>query len=247
MGQELYRVEDDYGVILVTQRGDKRILSFASIFEQSSIYMSKRYYLSHEYTQIMLLGLLFVEAKNITLLGLGGGGLAHCLHHFYPQCNIQVAELRQAVIDVAYDWFELPKDEKLKVYCSDAHEFLKTLEASGTDLIMSDLYVAEGMSEVQAQISFIKSTYRSLSKQGCLVINFHHMPEPESHLMQKIHALFEVVYVCDVFKGNRIIFCCKGVEPLRRDELKVRTQALIETVEMPLMYYSKKLHVTEKS
>jgi spermidine synthase len=242
MGQELYRVEDGHGVILVTQRGDKRVLSFGSNFEQSTIYMSKRHYLSHEYTQIMLLGLLFVEAKNITLLGLGGGVLAHCLHHYYPQCNIQVAELRQSVIDVAYDWFALPKAKNLKVHCSDAHAFLKTLETSSTDLIMSDLYMAEGMSEVQAQIAFINSAFRSLSSMGCLVINFHQLPESESLLMQEIQNIFDVVYVCDVFKGNKVMFCCKGLEPLMRDELKDKAQSLIETVEMPLMYYVKQLH-----
>jgi len=247
MGYELCRVEDNYGLVVVTQRGDKRVLSFASNLEQSSLYMSKRHYLSHEYTQIMLLGLLFVEAKNITLLGLGGGGLVHCLNHFYPQCNIQVAELRQSVIDLAYDWFELPQIDAVKIYCSDAYDYLQALGAESTNLIMSDLYVADGMSEVQGQISFINSACQALSKQGCLVINFHHMPESDSLLMQEIHNAFGVVYVCDVFKGNRVMFCCKGIEQLRKDELKIKTQILIETLEMPLMYYSRQLRLVEKS
>ena len=51
MGKELFRVEDDYGLVIVTQRGDKRVLSFDSSLEQSSVYMSKRYYLSHEYLE----------------------------------------------------------------------------------------------------------------------------------------------------------------------------------------------------
>ena len=79
MGKELYRTEDSDGLIVVTQRGNKRLLSFGSRLEQSSVLMDKPYYLIHEYTQIMLLGLLFVDARHITLLGLGGGGLAHCL------------------------------------------------------------------------------------------------------------------------------------------------------------------------
>ena len=143
MGKELFRVEDKYGLVLVTQHGDKRVLSFGSNLEQSSVYMSRQYYLSHEYTQIMLLGFLFVEAKNITILGLGGGGLVHCLLRFFPQCEIKVAELRQSVIDIDYDWFELPKIEKLKIYHADAYDYLQTQGRESADLIMSDLYVAE--------------------------------------------------------------------------------------------------------
>jgi len=243
MGKELFRIEDSYGPVVVTQRGDKRVLSFGSSLEQSSIYMHKRHYLSHEYTQIMLLGLLFVEAKNITLLGLGGGGLAHCLIHYFPQCEINVAELRQSVIDIAYDWFELPKIKNLKIHCADAYDYLQEQGKDSTDLIMSDLYVADGMSEVQAQVLFVNSACQALSEQGCLVINFHHFPEAGSLLMQKIHHIFNVVYVCDVFKGNRVMFCCKSTEKIQGDELKLKAQALVKTVEMPLMYYARQLKV----
>ena len=246
MGKELYRVEDSYGLVIVTQRGDKRILSFDSNLEQSSIYMSKRYYLAHEYTQIMLLGLLFVEVENITLLGLGGGGLVHCLLHYFSQYEIQGVELRKSVLDVAYKWFELPQKNKLKIYCSDAYNYLKTLRPQSTNLIMSDLYVAGGMSEVQAQISFINLAHQVLSKQGCLVINFHLIPEADSLLMQEIHNVFSLVYICNVFKGNKVMFCCKMNEKITSDELKLKTKELVKQVEMPLMYYAKQLKLAEK-
>jgi len=247
MGKELFRVEDEYGLVLVTQRGDKRVLSFDSSLEQSSVYMSKQYYLSHEYTQIMLLGFLFVDAKNITILGLGGGGLAHCLSHNFPRCEINIAELRQSVIDVAYDWFKLPKQDKLKIYCSDAYDYLQNQDKESTDLIMSDLYAADGMSQVQAQVSFIDSCYKVLSGHGCLVINFHRLPEADSLLMQKIHNVFNVVYICDVFKGNKVIFCCKSTEEIALNELKLKAQVLVKIVEIPLIYYAKQLKVLDKT
>jgi len=247
MGKELFRVEDEYGLMLVTQYDDKRVLSFDSSLEQSSVYMSKRYYLSHEYTQIMLLGFLFVDAKNITILGLGGGGLPLCLIHCFPQCEINVAELRQSVIDIAYDWFELPRIDRLKVYCADAYDYLQAQAKESTDLIMSDLYVADGMSEAQAQISFIESAYNALSRRGCLVINFHHLPESDSLLMQKVHNVFNAVYVCDVFKGNRVVFCCKNAEEIACNDLKLKVRALVEMVEIPLMYYVKQLKMLDKT
>ena len=124
MGKELFRTEDDEGSIVVTQRGNKRLLSFGSMLEQSSVLTGKPYYLINEYTQIMLLGLIFVDGREITLLGLGGGALAHCLSHYFPQSTIQVVEIRQAVIDVAYDWFDLSRIDNLQVVNGDALHFL---------------------------------------------------------------------------------------------------------------------------
>ena len=241
--KELCRIEDDYGSVVVTQKGDRRVLSFDSSLEQSSIDMSRPHYLAHEYTQIMLLGLLFVSPKNITILGLGGGGLVHCLHHSYPQSDIQVAELRQSVIDVAYQWFNVPQTEKINIICTDAFEFLKSLSFESTDLILSDLYEAKGMSEVQAQLEFISVACNSLSQQSCLVLNFHHMPQEDEALMKYIKQIFNQVYVCDVFKGNRVVFCCKSNELLDQDQLKLRIKELTQTVEMPLMYYFKQMKI----
>jgi len=64
MGKELYRIEDGDGSIVVTQRGNKRLLSFGSRLEQSSVLMNMPHFLIHQYTQIMLLGLLFVDDEG---------------------------------------------------------------------------------------------------------------------------------------------------------------------------------------
>ena len=78
------------------------------------------------------------------------------------------------------------------------------------------------------------------------MINFHHMPDADSLLMQEIYNTFETVYFCDVFKGNRVMFCCKGIEALSKDELKTKTLALIKKVKMPLMYYVRQLKPSDK-
>ena len=77
--------------------------------EQSCIYMNKPYYLAHEYTQIVLSGLIFVYIKNITMPGPGEGSLVYCLNHHFRPMNIPVVELRQVEIDMAYEWYLLPK------------------------------------------------------------------------------------------------------------------------------------------
>lgn len=243
MDKELCRFEDSLGAIIVSQRGDKRVLSFDAGLEQSSLLMSRPYYLSHEYTQIMLLGLLFGEARHMTILGLGGGGLAHCLSHYYPQVQIQAVEVRQAVIDIAYEWFDLPQCPNLQVNCANALIYMRSAKAGSTDLILSDLYEAKVMSEVQTHLSFVESCYKALSDQGWIVFNFHELPEKDSPIMQKICSLFAEVYVCDVYKGNWVMFCGKAESEFGKTELAERAKTLAKKVEMPLMYYFKQLRL----
>lgn len=241
MGNELYRTEDIYGSIVVSQRGNKRVLSFDSVFEQSCVLMDKPYYLMHEYTQVMLLGLLFTNARHVTLLGLGGGGLAHCLSHYYPHTTIQVVELRQAVVDIAYDWFDLPRIDNLQVAQDDAAFYLATVKPGKTDIIFSDLYEAAGMSACQAQHNFFNACEKALNAEGCLVLNFHKKPDPQSFLMQTIEDLFSEIIVYDAGKGNCIMFCCKKPAVLHRAALNAEAEALAQQVKMPLMFYYRKL------
>ena len=180
MQKELYRSEDEYGELVVTEQGDKRILSFASSLQQSAIYTQKPHRLVHEYTQIMLLGLIFNQAKNIAVLGLGGGGLEHCLGYYFPNVMLQAVDIRQGVIDIAYQWFYLPEKKNIKVHCNDAAGYVEQVDADSVDVIFSDLYEAQGMSDVQLQGEFMAASYKALSKNGCMVINFHSLSADDS-------------------------------------------------------------------
>ena len=242
-GKEIIRKEDDMGVIVVSQRGDKRVLSFDSCLEQSCVYLNKPYYLAHEYSQVMLLGLIFVDAKDVTLLGLGGGGLAHCLSHYYKEMKINVVEQRQAVIDIAYEWFDLPRTPQLQVCQDDAQQYLMRVKSASTDIIFSDLYQANGMSELQNQKGFYKNCYKVLNRNGWLILNFHAMPVFESALMQTLRSLFPDIRVGHVIKGNWIIFCGKTPSPFDEETLSRRAEELVEQVKMPLMYYYRHLSV----
>jgi spermidine synthase len=252
MGKELYRMKDSDGSIIVTQRGNKRLLSFGSRLEQSSVLMNMPHYLIHQYTQIMLLGLLFVDdrddARHMSLLGLGGGAMAHCLSHYFPESSISVVEIRQAVINIAYDWFDLPRRDNLQVVNDDALDYISSLEQGTTDIIFSDLYIAEGMATCQAQRTFIRACFTALSEQGCLVLNFHQKPEDGSELMAEMEELFSeiIIHDADVLPGqkpNSIMFCCKRTVALHTPDLNWRAELLAKRVKMPLMQYYRQLRL----
>jgi len=241
MSEELYRTEDEFGPIIVLEKGDRRILSFDSNLQQSCLFMNKPHLLAHEYTQIMMLGMVLIDARNVTLLGLGGGGLAHCFNHFYPQVALRVVELRQSVIDVACQWFNLPQKSNLKVVCDDAFHYMQKAKPESIDLLLSDLYEANGMSEIQAQYEFIQQSFNSLSDDGWMVLNLHHYPQEGSGIMQTVDELFAKLYLCEVYTGNWVLFCGKTASQYDKNELSERARQLGKKLGLQLSYYYKQL------
>ena len=241
MHQEIYRVADDYGVIIVSERGGRRILSFDSELEQSYIALRKPQQVQHEYTQVMLLGLVFCKPSHATVLGLGGGGLVHCLHYHCHRLQLQVVELRQAVINVAYEYFQLPESPRIRIARDEAGHFMNSVASESTDVIFSDLYGKDGMHSVQANEAFIRNCYRALSTEGWLVLNFHGMPDTQAAFMQTIRNLFREVYVGDTSIGNTLLFCGKPSMLQSRHELVQRADELGRQMNLSLGYHFKRL------
>ncbi len=240
-GEELYRVDDEIGSVIVLERRDRRTLTLGSIYEQSSVLISKPHALVHGYTQAMLLSLLFIKPNHVTLFGLGGGSLALCLHRAFPQLTVHAIELRRAVIDVAYRFFYLPHSSRLQVTQGDVSDYLATATAGSTDIILSDLYHQYGMNALQLQQDYIEQCHKLLSAEGWLVLNYHELPTDDSPVIRSFVALFVEVYQCTVASGNWIIFCGKSTMSTSRGVLTQRAKELEQLIANPLIPHFKQL------
>lgn len=241
MGKEIHRAVDEWGAVVVYENFGERFLSFDSFFEQSCASMTTPFLPVHEYAQAMLVALVFGEPKHVTLLGLGGGTLATCIHHYFDDVTIHAVELRHIVIEAAFDYFYLPKSPRLTVTHNDVQYFIKSAEAGSTDLIFSDLYNAHDMSPLQLQQTFIEQCYDLLSVDGWLVINFHHAPKIESPLVKQIQAIFSIVYVCSISSGNWILFCGKSTRIPKRNLLQDKCKKLEKIMNKPLTRFFNRL------
>ena len=139
LGREVFRAYDDYGPLLVFDDGNKRYLSFSELDEQSCQLKSNPIQLQHDYSQAMLLVLLFCQPGSMLLLGLGGGTLVTTLHHIVAGLSITAVELRPKVVDVAYRYFQLPRSKRISVVIDDAGEFISQSEAKKVDVLFSDI------------------------------------------------------------------------------------------------------------
>ncbi|HLV78534.1 MAG TPA: spermidine synthase [Marinobacter sp.] len=223
-GDIVYVTRDNYGNILVIDDRKHRILSFDSVFEQSKILRATPQVPVHEYNRAMLLPVAFTTPARVTVLGLGGGVLAHGLFTLLPEALIDVYELRRKVTEIARAWFALPESDRLRIHVADARVAVDQLPPAGTDMILTDLYNADQMSPAQNQRQFIKACSRALSAKGWLVLNYHRMPEPEGNLMRELKRQFPLLLVFKSKTNNWVIYGHKqGVDPLPVDKGRLDT------------------------
>ena len=243
---EVYSCYDEYGPLRVFDDGPYRYLTFGEGGEQSRIDMNNRAHPVYEYTQAMLLALLFTPApSHATLLGLGAGSLANALLHYSAALEVEAIELRSQVVAVAQNWFRLDDSQRLTLHINDAKLHLEQSPPS-TDLIFTDIFTDHGMQEDQLDQSFLNNCYQCLSAEGILVLNlwdegkgFHPLAR------ERLWQLFGRQWIfCPVDSGNLIVFAFKGGVPdISQRRLQPAAKRLGKTLNAPFNRLLNKLQM----
>lgn len=206
--REIHRSYDELGPIQVLDDGHKRYLAFGTDDEQSCQLINQPHILQHEYTRAILLSLLMVEPNHITVIGVGGGSLLTTLNYLLPECQLQGVELRREVVRLAYKYFQLPKHKNINIHIGDGFKYLETTDDL-SDLIIADMYLADGIDQQQLSIQFIINSYHKLNQGGWLVLNYWLDHKMEEHLATTLHQYFDQIYMCDTGGGNWVIYAGK--------------------------------------
>lgn len=174
-GTLIHRVVDDYGPIEVVEAHGVRSLHFGTAARQSAIDLSLPDHIELTYIRSMLVPLLFVpRPRHILLLGLGGGTLARFFLRHFSELQIEAVELRAAVVAVAQDYFDLDLKPPLEIHVMDAHQYLeqKVKQVSERfDLILVDVFDAEGPSVVLDEPGFFSGISALMSPRGVMALN----------------------------------------------------------------------------
>ncbi|CAM2849875.1 spermidine synthase [Legionella steigerwaltii] len=238
----IYRTNDSWGDIFVIDRGSIRALNFDPVYDQTGIYIQYPHIPVHEYTRVMLLVLAFLKPTHITLLGLGGGSLIHCLHFLLPECSLLCIELREKVYNVAMDFFQLPEAKNIDILIADAQTAIKFQKSNSTQIIFADMYLDYGMDSFQIQQQFIEQTHRILDDMGWLVINFHELPEWDSAFIHCMQDYFAELFICPTVSENYILFASKSpVGDLHLDRYQVTLVALENQLNIKLLRLFRKV------
>jgi spermidine synthase len=224
-GKEIFRAEDAYGVIQVFDDGEARYLSFGADDEQSCALKAQPFVPQYDYIRAMLLPLVYRRPRDAIILGLGGGALAGFLLRHYPKLHIRAVEMRPAVIEIAHDYFQLPRDPRLQVFAQEAGMFLDTNDIAPTELLLCDLYDADGMDERYFQPWFIERCAELLTDDGWLVINCWEEHREHHDTLGAITAHFAEVYTCMVDTGNWIVLASRAPTQITQKQLLAQADA----------------------
>ncbi|EIJ33151.1 spermine synthase [Thiothrix nivea DSM 5205] len=232
--QTLYDSTDEFGPITVTDDGECRILSFAPNDEQSRCLKAVPYVLQFEYTQAMLLVLLFCQPRRVLILGVGGGSLVTALHHMIPGIRITAVELRQSVIDVAYRFFQMPRGKRIELVCANADQYLCAEQPHTQDVVFADLYHGTGVDEVQLKADFIARCAASLKEEGWLVLNCWNEHREDAALRNALREHFADIRTVLTSSRNWVILAGRKPSWHTNSEMKENAFQLTSALGYPL-------------
>ncbi len=240
-GKEIYRTHDAYGPIIVMDQGQKRFLSFGNGEEQSCQVIDDPSLLIHEYNRVMLLAMLFEPFQRVTMLGLGGGTLAQCLWQRLTIPKLHVVELRESIYQVARKYFAFPRARHLHVTIQDAVEYMEAQECGATDLILSDIFTADGFDLSLYCPSFLLNCHGHLSRRGWMVINCWLDARQRQGFIADLQEVFQDVRMAMTQEGNCVIFAGKNPGPKLDRALELSAYSLSERLGFSLLPLLRKL------
>lgn len=233
--------KDAFGAIKVLQDGQYRWLAFAEGDEQSRIRLATPAVLQHEYTQAMMLSLLFSQPKRLTVLGVGAGCLINCMHQQVAGIQITGVELRPQVIEIAYQYFNLQKSKRITIVEEDAKTYLQDSHKK-VDLLFTDLYHATGMDEAVLKTEFIANSAKQIKENGWLVINCWEGQYDKQALVSYLQDHFTDIRCVDTGTANCIFFAGKTPDYQNAKQLKQKAQKLSSSLGFSLTKWLNRLN-----
>lgn len=233
----LSEVHDEHGVMRVLEVGAYRFLEFGEAIEQSCVFTADPSWLEYDYTRAMLLGALAHAAPESALfLGLGAGSLVQACLRFLPLEDVEVLELRPAVLRLAHAYLGLRDDPRLYVRIGDALELLESSEPA--DLIFMDLYTDSGPSAAHLAWNFLEACQRRLQPGGWLIINQWAGADGKPLGAALLRGLYHRHYwEIPLKEGNVVLLVPASLEQsLELDALRERVAHLAPRLGYPLDY-----------
>ena len=173
-GDLIHCQRDEFGLLQVVDTPQMRSLYFDSPVEQSRLYFSAPMSLSFEYQEVIESIILERQQQKavhrVLMLGMGGGSIASHLNVSQPDIQIHIVELRQAVIDIAYDYFHLPEEPEIEVMQEDALIYIEEA-LSQYDVIIVDVFDDSGVPESFTAEEFQHNLLNNLKPNGLVLFN----------------------------------------------------------------------------
>jgi spermidine synthase len=183
----VFRADSQYHRITVTEDETARHLRFDRS-HQSAVSLDDGYESVIRYPDYLHLALAVQpDARDVLVLGLGGGTVSKRYWRDYPEVHVDSVEIDPVVVDVARTYFDLPEDPRLVVYVQDARRYVQATDRT-YDIIIVDAYNADSLPYHLTTEEFFGEVDGLLKPGGVVAYNIIASPEgSRSRLFRSIH------------------------------------------------------------
>jgi spermidine synthase len=166
----VYSKNTRYHGLTVVDDDDTRYLRFESSF-QSGMYLDDPFRTRFDYADYLQLPLAYSpNVRKILFVGLGAGSAQKRLWRDFPQLDVKTVELDPVVRDVAYRYFQFPRDSRLEVTVEDGRRFLQRNDERW-DAIVMDAYFSDSLPFHLTTIEFLELARSRLRPGGVMASN----------------------------------------------------------------------------
>ena len=147
------------------------------------------------------------EDAEFLSLGVGGGKIIFSFDEKFPNMNVDIVEINEAMIYAIKEWFCIPKNPNHHFFIDDAYNFVEK-STKKYDYIMMDIWPVPEPFKTETYYKLLKDI---LKEDGLLVYHVH----PHHHIARfdmetKAKAVFEHVRVGSILWQNQrwgLIYC----------------------------------------
>jgi spermidine synthase len=227
----------DSGTQYVAVRKDKSLIKLSLVEKvnlhtdllQSVLNLNNPLHLVSEYTQAMLLGLVWQnQPQRIYIAGFGGGIIPLVLHHYLPETIIECADVDPIAIEAATQCFGVKLDDLLTVEIQDGREYLEQQNPNiQYDIIMTDVFLGNGyFPHLLATTEFYQLCQKYLSKAGVVLVNLLQRDEFYAEKVKTFQSAFSQVCLCPWKDINSVLIGTNSPIFLEKSEIVAKAKSL---------------------
>ena len=190
----LYAKDTRYHRLTVVEDSTERYLRFDNTY-QSGMVRGRPFATAFAYADIFHLFRAYnPTAKKVLFIGLGGGSSPKRIWRDFPDVQIEAVELDPVVRDVAYRYFALPRDPRLKVTVDDGRHFLDRHDERW-DAILIDAFFADAIPFHLFTNEFMELVRSRLNPGGLVMTNaIGSIAGPSSRLFRSLYRTYRSAF-----------------------------------------------------
>jgi len=173
----IHKEKSLYRNIIVNQKAGKRCLVFSvkrEMRNQTCIDVDNPNRIVFAYVQMTFAGLMAnATPERALMIGMGGGTISNVLIDVFPELEIDLVEVDEAVVKVAREYFDFVENDRTHVHVVDGRVFTRRAVAKGEkyDLIILDAFTGEYIPEHLMTLEFMQDVATLLTDDGVVVSN----------------------------------------------------------------------------